>query len=214
MRDYEDNFRCFACACYAWAARGSGRTHLLLISEGVWFLPASVWLASSSYCYWVTLITNSFIVFTSKLWVPAWLTKDRVPLVAVAVHLRGSRETWAGAWCRTGGLWVHLTPRQWWLRLWMTRRPKTRGTANAVPSPRRLRCRLLRRHRLGRRITRGRGSSSTPSWLTGVPQAGSMDSLMSGNCTPRSPKFSTSPPQRYETHPDMQRKVRIRSVGQ
>ncbi|CAG00627.1 unnamed protein product, partial [Tetraodon nigroviridis] len=31
-----------------------------------------------NYCYWVTLITNSFIVFTSKLWVPAWLTKDRV----------------------------------------------------------------------------------------------------------------------------------------
>lgn len=59
--------------------RGSGGTHLRLISQGVWFLPASVWLPSSSYCYWVTLITNSFIVFTSKRRVPAWLTKDRVP---------------------------------------------------------------------------------------------------------------------------------------
>lgn len=82
----------FACVCYAWAARGSGRTQLPLISESVWFLPASVWLASSSYCYWVALITNSFIVFTSKLWVPAWLTKNSVPLAAVAVHLRGSQE--------------------------------------------------------------------------------------------------------------------------
>lgn len=204
MRDYEDGFRCFARACYAWAARGSGRTHLLLISEGVWFLAASVWLASSSYCYWVALITNSLIVFTSKLWVPAWLTKDRVPLAAVLVHLRGSRGTWAGAWCRTGALWVLLTLRQWRLRLWMTKRPKTRGTVNAAPSPRRLRCRRPRRHRLGHRITRDQGSSSTPSWLTGVPQAGSMDSLMSGSCTARSPKFSTSPHQRYEANHDMQ----------
>lgn len=145
---------------------------------------------------------------------PAWVTKDRVPLAAVAVHLRGSRETWAGAWCRAGRLWVPLIPRQWRLRLWMIRRPQTRSTVNAAPSPRHLRCRLLRRHWLSHRIAWGRGSSSTPSWLTGVPQAGSMDSLMSGSCTPRSQKFSTSPPQRYEPNPDKKWKVRIRSVNQ
>lgn len=133
---------------------------------------------------------------------PSGWPRTEFPSLQLPCTFEALGRTWAGAWCRTGRLWVPLTPRQWWLRLWMTRRPQTRGTVNAAPSPRRLRCRLLRRHWLGRRITRDRGSSSTPSWLTGVPQAGSMDSLMSGSCTPRSPKFSTSPPQRYETIPE------------
>ncbi|KAI3368676.1 hypothetical protein L3Q82_025671, partial [Scortum barcoo] len=62
-------------------ARGSGVTHSILNSKGVGFLPGRLWLASSSYCYQATLITNSSALFTPKLWVAAgwlggWLAKQ------------------------------------------------------------------------------------------------------------------------------------------
>lgn len=200
---------CFVCVLYAWAARGSGVTHTIPNLKGVGFLPGRVWLASSSYCYQATLITNSFILFTPKLWVAGWLAKlgegqcFSLCQSSTPSRLPEDDHTWAGAWCRTGRLWAHRTPRQQGPRSWRNRRHRTRSRIRGVWSPQRLRFRLLHRHQLGHQNTRDLGSSSTPSWLTGVPQAESTDSPMSRSCTPRSLKCSTSPPQRYKTNPHM-----------
>lgn len=195
---------CFVCVLYARATvRGSGVTHTILNSNGVGFLPGGVWLASSRYCYQATLITNSFILFTSKLWVAGWLAKLReeqsfsLCQSSVLSRLPGDKRTWAGAWCRTGTLWAHTTPRQQMLQTWRNRSPTTRGRIRAVWSPQRLRFHLLRRHQLNRQNTRDQGSSSTPSLLMGVQQAEFMDSQMSRSSTARLLKCSTSPPQRY-----------------
>lgn len=197
---------CFVCVLYAQAARGSGVTHTILYSNGVGFLPSRVWLASSRYCYQATLITNSFILFTSKLWVAGWLAKlGEEQSFSLCQNSAPSRlpqddRTWAGAWCRTGRLWARRTPRQQRPRSWRNRIPRTRGRIRGVRSPQRLRFHLLRRHQLNHQNTWDQGSSSTPSWLTGVPQAESTDSQMSKSSTPRLLKCSTSPPQRYKTN--------------
>lgn len=199
---------CFVCVLYAWAARGSGVTHSILNSKGVGFLPGRVWLASSSYCYQATLITNSSALFTPKLWVAGWLggwsakrgegQSFSLCQSSAPPGLPEEDRTWAGAWCRTGRLWARRTPRQQGPRPWRSRRPRTRARARGVWSPQRLRFLLLHHHRQGHQNTQGRGSSSTPSWLTGVPQAASTDSPTSRSYTPRSLKCSTSPRQRYK----------------
>lgn len=63
---------CFVCVLCAWAARGSGVTHTIPNSKGVGFLPSRVWLASSSYCYQATLITNSSSPQSSG-WLVGWV---------------------------------------------------------------------------------------------------------------------------------------------
>lgn len=194
-RDNKDAFRCLTCAGSAWAARGSGRSLLISSSSlGVlgfyqpvsgWPLPATVTGLLSSLIHWLSSPQSSGCRLADQ--------GQSSPVAAQPSRLSGDLSR---AWCRTGGLWVRLSPRRWRLRWWMSRRAKPRGPAKAAPSPRRLRYRLPRHHPPGRRITRDRGSSSTPSWLTGVPQAGSTGSPTSGSCTARSPKSSASRPQR------------------
>lgn len=79
---------------YAWAARGPGVIHTTLNPNGVGFLASRFWLAFSSYCYQVTLITNSSMLSTLKLRVACRLVKqggkDRVSPTARTVHHRGS----------------------------------------------------------------------------------------------------------------------------
>lgn len=100
-------------------------------------------------------------------------------------------------WCRPERLWARRTPRQQGPRPRRSRRPRTRARVRGVRSPQRLRSLPLHRHQQGHQNTPDLSSSSTPSWLMGVPQAVFMDSLMSRSCMPRSQKCSTSPPQRY-----------------
>lgn len=200
---------CFVCVLYAWAARGSGVTHTIPKSKSVGFLPSRVWLASSSYGYRATLITNSSGLLTTKRGVVGWLGGWSAKLGEGQGFSLGQSSappglpvedyTWAGAQCRTGRLWARRTPKQNGLSPWRSRRPRTRPRVRGVWSPQPLHFLHLHRHHQGHQSTRGLDSSSTPSWLTGVPQAASTDSRMSRSCTARSLRCSTSPPQRYKT---------------
>ena len=200
---------CFVCVCYAWAARGSGVTHTIPKSKGVGFLPSRVWLASSSYGYRATLITNSSGLFTTKHGVVGWLGGWSAKLGEGQGFSLGQSSappglpvedyTWAGARCRTGRLWARRTPEQKGLSPWRSRRPRTRPRIRGVWSPQPLHFLHLHRHHQGHQSTRGLDSSSTLSWLMGVPQAASTDSPMSRSCMARSLRCSTSPHQRYKT---------------
>lgn len=153
------------------------------------------------------LITNSSMLLIIKLWVAGgWAQqgdKDSFPPLCQSSAVLGlptGAPHLSRGQCRTGRIWARRNPSLESQKPCRSREFRTTARMRDASNLQHLHYLRHHHHHRDHRNTRGRDSSSTLSWLTGVPQAASTDSPTSKSFMPRSQKCSTSPRQRYKAN--------------